>query len=86
MNNKVESLRGSLIDIMLKHCAGFGATEPLDVIADMLMRQCAEVARKAIENEPFDLSSSEFPYRREHQEEGVNIAIKAINKAFGVSD
>jgi len=33
---------------------------------------------KAIEKAPFDLSSTEFPYKREHQEEGLNIAIKAI--------
>jgi len=35
-------------------------------------------AIEAINQEPFDMSSTDFPYKREHQEEGLNIAIKAI--------
>ena len=43
-------------------------------IRDIMKRECID----AINNEPFDMSCSDFPYRREHQEEGLNIAIKAI--------
>jgi len=57
------------------------ANEVADLIMLLVVKDRDDMKAKclkAIEKAPFDLSSTEFPYKREHQEEGLNIAIKAI--------
>jgi hypothetical protein len=46
--------------------------------AKAILKMIKGVFIKAINNQHFDTSSTEFPYKREHQEEGLNLAIKAI--------